>query len=281
MFLPVNMTLLKLIIFIWTFYGLIVDLEAIKCPKGQGRMRGQGKIKDKCEVCAKGYFQSKDNHDGHCDPCRKCNEATGSMVVQNCTTETNTKCQCPEGSEKKEKDSVTCKCHIGHGLNNGECVKCKDGYFSDEPNSPCRKWSECPSGVKENGTTTKNVICRYPETTADPTSNSAPSFTTLSASTPQLTKTTAAPLEPTVTTKDKDLTSNSSYTGNHIGMVLIILGIIGLLILTALTCKLRISTCMQRKTKTRDSLCRKPVEESGEESGDSSLTSLKQNPEEP
>uniref|UniRef100_G3PF43 Uncharacterized protein n=2 Tax=Gasterosteus aculeatus TaxID=69293 RepID=G3PF43_GASAC len=64
------------------------------------------------------------------------------------------------------------------------------------------------------------------------------------------------------------------HTVTHIGtgLALVILGIIGLRVLTAVTCKLHVTP--QPAVPNNDSLCRRPVEESGE----SSLCSVKRNP---
>ncbi|KAF3689963.1 hypothetical protein EXN66_Car005635 [Channa argus] len=88
--------------------------------------------------------------------------------------------------------------------------------------------------------------------------------------------TTTAPSQNRVTITKNEPTPPSN-TGNYIGLALLMFGIIGLLILTALTCKLHITPCVLRKTavQTKDS-CRRPVEESG-----NSLSSLKLNTEEP
>ncbi|XP_075967248.1 uncharacterized protein LOC142970713 [Anarhichas minor] len=245
------MVLFKLLIFTLIFYKFIVDLDARRfCPKGHR----VGKIG--CEKCPNEGFQPDTNDAQHCKPCTKCDVESGSDVKEKCTRETNTKCQCRGEFVPWESDSSSCKC--------------TDGYF--RVNSHCQKWKECKCGVKNNGTKSSDTICsegcsdasnNY--VTTPPTSNKMVSLITRSTSrhpherahTQRMhtrTTTTAAP-------------GHTAYIGT--GMALLILGIIGLLVLTAVTCKLHITP--QPAAPKKDSLCRRPVEESGE----GSLSSLK------
>ncbi|XP_049895221.1 tumor necrosis factor receptor superfamily member 4 [Epinephelus moara] len=285
------MVLLKLLIVTLTFYQLVV-LDAQKCPKGQRRTRGGAA--QPCEDCPTGYYNPEDNDSHICKPCRKCDSNYGSAVKEACTKETNTKCQCRGEFVPAESDSSTCKCEIGFELKSGECSKCEHGYFSTRINSSCRKWKECKSGETNAGSNTADVICN-PDVESNPSINTTstlnkivtlikrlttqrptPRIITTTTTTPTTTPTsiTTAALgyrdPPTSKGQPPHTPDTAAYIGP--GMTLLILGIIGLLVLTAVTCKLNITS--QPAVPQKDSLCRRPVEESG----DGSLSSLKLNP---
>ncbi|XP_035488457.1 tumor necrosis factor receptor superfamily member 1B [Scophthalmus maximus] len=275
------MVLINLLFFLLTFYQLIGDLDATLCPKGQGEKRINGH--SICEVCTDEHYRPEKNKSPDCSQCTKCDGKRWSHIKQKCTKETDTICQCRGDFVPLELDSSTCKCDIGFGLRNGECSKCEAGYFSIGVNSPCQKWRECKSGVNRTGTSTSDVTCNELESNPGVT---APFITRLTPHRPHektnthnvyTTTSTAAPRGHTVTKKHKEKVD--PFPSSNTGMVLVMLGIVGLLLLTAVTCKLHINPCEQRKpaVQTNDSLCRRPVEESG----DSSLSSLKLNPGEP
>ncbi|XP_070702810.1 tumor necrosis factor receptor superfamily member 4 [Pempheris klunzingeri] len=281
------MVLLKLLIFTLTFYDLIVNLDA--CPKGtKVSLRGTG-----CESCPDGYFQPEENHSQKCKVCTRCDESWGSFVKEECTKEKDTKCQCRRNFLPIEKDSCTCKCATGFGIKDGECSKCESGYFSTRINSPCQKWKECKStGVNISGNATSDAICNEKKLTTYittvPTSNKTVSLITHLKTHPKHEGTETQKIRTTTTSApghvhtpvDKMQPLHPSTTGNHtLGMALLIFGIVGLLVLTAVTCKLYTTACVLRKPsmKTHDSLCRRPVEESG----NSSLSPLKLNSGEP
>ncbi|XP_054473523.1 tumor necrosis factor receptor superfamily member 4 isoform X2 [Anoplopoma fimbria] len=270
------MFLFKLLIVTLSFY----DLDALRtCPKGQ-RLNPKA---NGCDVCPNDAFQPEENDSQTCKVCTKCDGESGSDVKENCTKETNTKCQCREGFVPWESDSSSCKCEIGFELKHGgrECVKCDDGYFSTRMTSPCQKWKECKCGVNTKGTSTSDVICNKELQGCSDTSNTY--FTTPRTSTTKVSLitllTSQHPRERvhtqrmhTTTTTTTTTKAASEHIPTHIGMAFLILGIIGLLVLTAVTCKLHISP--QPAAPKNDSLCRRPVEESGE----GSLASLKLNP---
>ncbi|XP_070759272.1 tumor necrosis factor receptor superfamily member 4 [Enoplosus armatus] len=291
------MVLLKLLILTLTFYELIVDLDAKSCPKGM-RVSRDG---NSCENCLDEFYQPEENHSKHCIPCTKCDRESGSDVEEKCTKEMNRKCRCRGEFVPSDSDSSTCKCDIGFGLNRAgslpECAKCETGYFSSSIDSTCRKWKECKSaGVNFTGSNTADAICNELKSntyiTTPPTSNKMSLIVRLTSHRPHegahtqklhtttitTTTTTSGPGH-TITPKVPVQPFQPSNTGNHIGMALLIFGIIGLLVLTAVTCKLHIASCVPIKpaVQTRESLCRRPVEESG----NGSLSSLKLNPEEP
>nr|XP_046239428.1 tumor necrosis factor receptor superfamily member 4 [Scatophagus argus] len=293
------MFLLSLLVITLTFNELIVSLNAA-CPKGQ-RVGLNGKAA-RCEPCSNGTYQPELNESQRCRVCTTCDPSSGSVTKQKCTKETNTKCECRGEFVPWDDDSSTCKCDVGFGLDHGECSKCKDGYFSTTINSSCKKWKECKStGVKINGTRISDVICNEVsesniDTTTIPTNKIVSLSTLLTSHRPhegaqtQKKSTTITTTTTTTTTTTSSVQRHTispeikgeptlSNTGNHIVLVLLIFGIAGLLVLTAVTCKLQIIPRVEKHPgiKKNESLCRKPVEESG----DGSLSSLKLNPGEP
>ncbi|XP_037346062.2 tumor necrosis factor receptor superfamily member 4 [Pungitius pungitius] len=272
------MVIFKQLIFTLIFYEFAVDLNAATCPKGQRILKTTG-----CETCPSDGFQDEENETQVCKACTKCDSKTGSVVKKACTKETNTICQCLEGFVSWEDDSSSCKCGIGFGIQGPKCSKCEDGYFTTDINLQCKKWKECKCGVKTNGTTSSDVICNAefqgciakntPRTnylTTPPGSKKTVSLITRLTS-PHPRKTAHTQRIPTGTT-----TTTPSRTVTHIGtgLALVTLGIFGLLTLIAVTYKLRFTH--PPAAPKNDSLCRRPVEESGE----SSLCSVKLNPEE-
>ncbi|KAM7402249.1 hypothetical protein PAMP_017506 [Pampus punctatissimus] len=287
------MVLLKKLIFILNFYLIVVHLDAKKCPKGQKVTITKDNVEG-CATCPLGYFQPEENDSQKCKVCTKCDRRFG-IIVEKCTAVTDTKCKCGKGSIPWENETASCKCPIGFGIKDRECSKCENGYFTESIDSVCKKWKECKSGVIVNGTDKSDVTCNKEQKsntdiTTPTTSNKITSLVTHlrslrpheGAQTQEInqrtTTTTAAPRH-AVTSRDIVHSTQPSITGNHIGMTLLIFGIIALLVLTAVTCKLHITPCVQRKqpVPTNDQLCRRPVEESG----DDSLSSLKLNPGEP
>ncbi|XP_033995035.1 tumor necrosis factor receptor superfamily member 4 [Trematomus bernacchii] len=275
------MVLLKLLIFTLTFYELIFYLDAKICPKGWKVKRvGRG---ESCESCPDGNYQDEENTSQNCKPCIPCDHTTGSVLKKKCTKETNTECQCSRGFVRY--DDSSCKCNKGFGLKRGEqpeCSECEEGFFSSSINSQCQKLKECKSGVKFAGKKNSDVICNVDSYTTPTTSNERVSLLTRLTSHHGGDKATATNIK--TTTSSISTTAPPGHTRDkepHLhpfagaGMVLIIIGIIGLLVLTAVTCKLRFNP-KPAVTKS-DSLCRSPVEESG----DDSQSSLKLNPEEP
>ncbi|KAK2862001.1 hypothetical protein Q5P01_001534 [Channa striata] len=271
------MLVFKLVIFTLTLAQYInsSDGGSTVCPKGKRVKvsRGGG-----CEVCPDGSYQPDNNYSQQCKACTNCEANRGSFVKEECTKETDRKCECRKGFVPLEKDSSTCKCDPGFGLKDGECSQCEDGYFNNRINSPCRKWKECTSGVNITGSRTSDVICNHLRTDYNITKHVITQLTSHRPFEKTQTTTTNTVATTTGTPPQTVEPTRSSNTGNYIGMGLLMFGIIGLLVLTAFTCKLHITAnCMQRKTavQTKDS-CRRPVEESG-----NSRSSLKLNPEEP
>ncbi|XP_029008016.1 tumor necrosis factor receptor superfamily member 4 [Betta splendens] len=270
----------KLLLLSLAVLKLISPLEAKRCGKGYRTHEGH------CAPCPKNYYQPEENDSATCTPCTRCSSKDGSLVKDVCTSVSNTRCQCRPGFVSLEPGSITCYCDVGFGNTDQECVKCRDGYFNNIQNSPCQKWKECKSGVKTPGNTTSDVTCNDPSDDAvaehfltrltslrpreEPRTRPPRATTTATAASPHhrgTTRRSEAPTSP----------SSTDYT-NYIGMALLIFGVVGLVMLTAVTCKLHIFPCLQEKQpEPHNPSCRRPVEESG----DGSLSILKVNAEEP
>ncbi|XP_034388811.1 tumor necrosis factor receptor superfamily member 9 [Cyclopterus lumpus] len=279
------MVLFKVLVFTLTFHKIIVDLDARTiCPKGH-RVTKSG---TSCEICPSEAFQPEEKDSQFCKACTKCDFESGSIVKEECTKETNTKCQCRGEFVPWESDSSTCRCGIGFGLKRDgtECSKCEDGYFSTQINSCCQKWRECKCGVKMNGTRSSDVLCNFELQGCSGASNT---YITPPSNTYIITATTSNKLVSLITrltshhsneraqTQRMDTIATTAAPGHTdayiaTGVAFLILGIIGLLVLTAVIGKLHMTP--QPIALKNDSLCRRPVEESGE----GSLSSLKLNP---
>ncbi|XP_060925141.1 tumor necrosis factor receptor superfamily member 4 [Limanda limanda] len=272
------MVLIKLLIFTSTFYQLFVDLDAIICPKGH---KVKSSDREGCDVCKVGSFHPGENERLVCHPCTKCRADRGSSEKQKCTKETDTICECRGEFVAWLKNSDTCKCDIGFGLIDGVCSKCKHGHFSTKIDSPCQEWKKCESGVKTNGSGTSDVICNeLGINTTSYTTRTPPIHPSEGARTKKMLTTTMTTTTTTTTAPPGHKVPHepngkiehfpNSNTGHHIGSVLF--GIVALLLLTAVTCKLHKSPCVQKKPlPTNDSLCRRPVEESGDSSPSTSI----------
>ncbi|XP_035651880.1 tumor necrosis factor receptor superfamily member 4 isoform X2 [Oncorhynchus keta] len=266
--------------------GSLNPVEAFKCKIGERISRGK---KEQCEPCPDENFQAVPNESLQCQPCYSCNESSGSEVISKCTKTSNAKCQCRGGFTNRDKDSTICKCAVGSGLDRSgiilKCRECEHGFFTTDKDSTCAKWRECKSGVKTSGTTMADVVCNE-ESESDgktlpsmqPTSPSG-SIQTVSKSLIQ-NQSQGSSRHPDVPTLTPAVTGPKSTTADY-GQVMPLIGIVLLLtfLLTAVTCNLVIIPCIKNYknpgVKTaQDSMCRRPVEESG----DSSLSSLVKTP---
>uniref|UniRef100_A0A3Q1HUS5 TNFR-Cys domain-containing protein n=1 Tax=Acanthochromis polyacanthus TaxID=80966 RepID=A0A3Q1HUS5_9TELE len=249
---------------------------------------GHGVVRGNCVACREHYYQDVERASVPCKPCTICAKNTGSTIEQECTKMTDRKCKCREGFVSREKDHSICKCNSGFEQKDGVCSECADGHFSYGTGA-CQRWKDCKTaGVKVEGTKTSDVICNdernsnvpnpppHTYTTVDSLSRLTAYRPSEGAPTQKMQTTTSTAATPLATLRGKEQPSN---TGNHIGIALLMLGIIGLVALTALTCKLNITPCWVKKTAVpkQDSFCGRPVEESG----DDSSSSLKLNPGEP
>ncbi|KAF7207924.1 tumor necrosis factor receptor superfamily member 4 [Nothobranchius furzeri] len=262
-----NMLQLNLFVLILTFGELILDLNGLMCEKGH-RIAFR---KSTCEPCPDGYFQPIENDTGSCLGCVECNEKSGSSTDRECTLLTNRKCKCRDGFVPLTEDSVLCRCDPGFGLQDGVCSKCKEGSFSKTVNSPCKEWTHCPAGVKQSGSATSDVICNEskinPPTVKPSTPHTPHIFAVITTRRPHEgdhTLRTDSITTPTSSQQDNVPTTSQSNTRNQTGVVILLLGIAGLLVWTAITCKMHITLCKRKTKQNKDSLCRRPVEESGD-----------------
>ncbi|XP_073323759.1 uncharacterized protein [Pagrus major] len=164
-----------------------------------------------------------------------------------------------------------------------ECSECEAGYFSTSIDSTCRKWRECKSGVQKNGTKISDVICKdesksdtYVSATPTP-HNIVPAVKRFTSDRPHEGAQTQKIHTTTTTSAPRHMTPvPPPTTGSQIGVILIIgMGLVLLLVLTAVACKQHaIPKERQQPEQKSESLCRKPVEESG----DSNEALFKQNP---
>ncbi|XP_068172337.1 uncharacterized protein si:ch73-361p23.3 [Antennarius striatus] len=237
----------NLLLFTLTFYQVIITLDAFVCPKGKRVVFNHGTYD--CVDCQSGTYQPEENNSMQCKACTVCEEDTGSEVKQECTKEMDRKCQCRGLFVPRDTDSSTCMCDRRFGLNKGECLKCEDGYLSTSINSPCQKRKDSTIDQPHGGLDTEI------HTTA----------------------TTSAPRHSTI--QNNEVLHDPSSTDNHIGMILLFFGVVGLLALIAVTCKLHTTPHMETQgaVQKNDSACGRPVEESG----DGSLSPLKVYQEEP
>ncbi|CAI5687456.1 unnamed protein product [Oreochromis niloticus] len=263
-----NMAVLQVLILTLIFNQHVAGLT---CNRGE-KVSRNGKT---CDECPADYYQDQENTKKHCKPCTRCESNDGSVIKQDCTKFTNTKCECRKDFVPRDSDYSICQCAEGFKQTGGECQKCEEGFFITSENSDCKKWKECTSGVKINGTATSDAICNEPNSntriTTLPTSKTITTLQSLTqrpheGATTQETDTTTTPRVATFT--KKVLPIPPVYAGNHIGMALLIFGIVGLVVLTVVTCKLHITDCWhkQKTVQPMDSLCRTPVEESCNES---------------
>ncbi|XP_056131457.1 tumor necrosis factor receptor superfamily member 4 [Lampris incognitus] len=260
-------------------------------PSGAYQKCAEGQVKNggRCEDCPDGKYASEPDST-ICEMCTRCFKKSGSEYETHCSKTSDAKCRCRKGFVRRESNSATCKCDIGSGLDNTgalpECRECEDGFFSDKKDSPCIPWKKCEtSGVKVKGTKTSDAICndkrdRTTTTARPPSNNDNPSLPTghhMSHPPGMESQTPGSPRHGTTakagTTKDAGQ-SVRPKSGNKIELILILtFGIVGVIILTYVTCKLNTLPCMRSYcwpgVKLNNSVCRRPVEESG----DSSLSS--------
>ncbi|KAE8298452.1 hypothetical protein D5F01_LYC02951 [Larimichthys crocea] len=228
--------------FTLTFYELVhLDASEKICPKGQ-RVGQNGR----CVTCHKGTYQITNNYSGRCQgTCTKCDEESGSFTIKECTEENNCR---------------ICKSVRTPGTTKSDVI-CNNTYATTQP-TPTKTISIIKlltSHRPQEGTENQKIHSTTTTTTATTTKSSSAS---------------GHPATP----NDKVQPSYPSTTGNYIGMALLIFGIAGLLVLTAVTCKLHITPYLEKQpAEAKNESCRRPVEESG----DGSLSPLKPNAEEP
>ncbi|XP_067314610.1 tumor necrosis factor receptor superfamily member 9 [Pseudorasbora parva] len=206
-----------------------------------------------CVDCQENQYNPKSGENIHCKYCSKCEK--GSKEVDKCTPTTNTRCKCRKGfTPLDQKQEEICVCKKGSGVDKtGEtCSECKYGYFSDKDDSTCQKWRECNGEIEIPGTSTSDAVCKYaPNQTAE-----APTEYTTSM------KTT------TITSTAPSRTTTPSPTKENFHSIWLVMLFIGILLLSGLLYhKCKSNCCIHNRKKVdsrKESICRKPVEESGD-----------------
>ncbi|XP_043849803.1 tumor necrosis factor receptor superfamily member 4 [Dromiciops gliroides] len=126
-----------------------------------------------CKPCAKGLFNKGFSND-FCEPCTQCNVGTGSQVRKNCTTSSDTECQCIPGTQPVE----TFKWGV-------ECTRCPPGHFSPGENTMCKPWTNCTAMGKRTlraGSGRADADCEDARTSGPPRSPPTSSRTTTATS---------------------------------------------------------------------------------------------------
>ncbi|XP_051753781.1 uncharacterized protein si:ch73-361p23.3 [Ctenopharyngodon idella] len=188
------------------------------------------------------------------------------MVVDKCTSTTNTRCNCMSGFTPIDQQNEICVCKKGSGLDRtGQtCIKCKNGYFSDKEDSTCQKLRECKSGIKLAGNSTSDAVCENGSETV--TEASKILITTLKTTTICSTA-TSRPTPSCFIASSITTASSSNKDGSFYSFWLVML-CAGILLLSGLlyhNCKVTHCIHSHKKVDSRkESICRKPVEESGE-----------------
>ncbi|XP_048054765.1 tumor necrosis factor receptor superfamily member 9 isoform X2 [Megalobrama amblycephala] len=200
----------------------------------------------------------------HCENCSECRK--GSRVLNKCTPTRDTRCKCLNGFTPIDQQSEICVCKKGSGLDRtGQtCSKCINGYFSDKDDSTCQNWRECKSGIKIAGTSTSDAVCKNGSEIVNEGSTihiTTLKTATISSAGPSRTMTSSS------TAHSNTTASSSNKDGNFDSFWLVML-CVGILLLSGLLYhKCKITHCIHNHKKVdsrKESICRKPVEESGE-----------------
>ncbi|XP_074048602.1 tumor necrosis factor receptor superfamily member 4 [Macrotis lagotis] len=114
-----------------------------------------------CRPCAKGLFNENFITD-FCQPCTQCNVGSGSQIRRNCTTSSDTVCQCTPGTQPV----TTFKWGV-------ECSQCPSGHFSLGENTRCKPWTNCTALGKRTlraGSSRADADCEDTRTSRSPQS---------------------------------------------------------------------------------------------------------------
>ncbi|XP_028262234.1 tumor necrosis factor receptor superfamily member 4 isoform X2 [Parambassis ranga] len=246
------MAVCTLLMLLFTFNELLVHVDAVECPKGH-RVSSNGNV---CEPCLDGQYQPDINDSKQCKLCTECYKDYGSEVLQDCTKVTDAICRCRTGFVLWDNDSSRCKCAEGSGLKDGVCSECKEGYFSTQINSECKRWTDCKSaGVKTKGSTTSDVICNEPNihTSTSTTSQTADTLTQLKSHPPHEGARTQRMLTAITTTAAPRVTHHEEqpFSPSNTSMYFVVgpaILISGIVLLAAVTFKLYNAPCSCGKT---------------------------------
>ncbi|XP_056109708.1 tumor necrosis factor receptor superfamily member 9 [Rhinichthys klamathensis goyatoka] len=229
------------------------NASAKDCPAG----KRLDYITQYCVACQENRYNPKSGPNVHCKLCSEC--GNGSKVVVKCTPTTDIRCQCKEGFTPINQKKENCVCKKGSEVDKrGEtCSECRKGYFSDKDDSTCQKWRECKSGIEILGTSTSDAVCKNPSEEV----TEAPKVYATSLKTTSLKTTTISSAAPSRTTA-------SSPTKDRFYSLWLVMLCAGILLLSGLLYhKCKVTYCIHNRKKVdsrKDSVCRKPVEESGE-----------------
>ncbi|XP_041743455.1 tumor necrosis factor receptor superfamily member 4 isoform X1 [Coregonus clupeaformis] len=284
------MIILSIISYLWVLIFLCIFIcngflnaveAASECKKGEMISRGNGRL---CEPCPENHYQAVPNRSQNCVICTSC--LNNSELISECTKTSDTTCQCRTGFIRRNDQSSICKCAKGSGLDPSgfKCSECQAGFFTTKIDSKCVNWRECKSGVRIPGNSTSDVICNDNSETEGKTLPSthttfpSGSIQTFSKSLIQSQGSSPHPNVPTFAPAPTiKVTKGPKFSTADFGQVMTLFGTVLLLtfLLTAVTYKLVIIPCIKNHKKpavrtSQDSMCRRPVEESG----DSSLSSL-------
>ncbi|XP_016314025.1 tumor necrosis factor receptor superfamily member 9 [Sinocyclocheilus anshuiensis] len=230
---------------------LLHQNASASCSPGQ-RLNYNTKI---CEACPLEQYSSIPGTHLACQNCNKCKK--GSKEIKACTPTSNTQCKCIKGFTPIDRlKEEFCACEKGSGIDErGICKKCQDGSFTDKRDSFCKKWRECKSGIANQGTSTSDVVCNNAskEVTEPPKAHTTPFQTTTISS--------------TAFSRTTDSSSNNTKKDSFYGLWLV-MACAGVILLAGLLYhKCKVTHCIHNHKKVdfrKESVCRKPVEESGE-----------------
>ncbi|XP_016090064.1 tumor necrosis factor receptor superfamily member 4-like [Sinocyclocheilus grahami] len=254
----------------------------------------QSYVTKKCEACPQNQYRSTSGTYFHCENCSKCKK--GSNELNSCTSTSDTKCKCKKGFTPIDwiKEEI-CSCEKGSGIDEtGICKKCEDGFFTYKENSICQKWRECINGIVTAGTGTSDAVCKHAskevkeaptkegneaptkEVKEAPTKegNEAPTKEVKEAPTKEVKEPPKAHITPfQATTISSTTTSRITDSSNNIqknslySLWLVMLCAAIFLLAGLLYHKCKVTHCIHNHKKVdfrKESVCRKPVEESGE-----------------
>ncbi|TRY82127.1 hypothetical protein DNTS_009448 [Danionella cerebrum] len=256
-------------------YLLLFQLHgstAKQCPAGT------------CDNCPENQYSSAPGAKYLCQVCSKCGK--GSRVVKDCTPTSNTECKCLDGYSALLNEKI-CVCKKGSGLDETgkKCQKCPDGFFTDTDNSSCKRWTECNNGIANKGSNISDVVCKKDmeglvskeekragfetrtvkagtttSTVSRPVVTKAPHIST---SIIQRTKSTSGSFQHTSspTTTEKNYSSYIFWVVMLFTGIFLLVGIVYGWSKVTLCFKIR-----EKEDSCKVSICRKPVEESGEKS---------------
>lgn len=203
---------------------------------------------NKCEKCPANQFSLSPGISHVCQNCNTCRR--GSIVFKACTPTSDTQCKCKEGFTPINRFSEEiCVCEKGSGIDErGICRKCEPGYFTDKRGSVCKRWRECQSGVKDPGTTTSDASCKN--------------------ASEEVTEPPKAHTTTTTTTSTTTVSSSINTKEDSIYALWLVMASASIILLAGLLYrKCKVTYCIHNHKKVdfrKESVCRKPVEESGE-----------------